>query len=202
MSHYFDESPDSPLKLYSFKETLRGRTFEFISASGVFSAKKVDFGTKLLADNMQIRSNDKVLDLGCGIGIIGIVASTITKNEVICTDINERACSIAEKNAEKINPEAYKSGRIKIKCGDMFSHLKGEKFDVILLNPPQTAGKKVCFEMIRQSKEHLNSNGSLQIVARHNKGGKTLSEKMLEVFGNMTIIAKKGGYRIYMSRNV
>jgi len=202
MSHYFEASPDSPLKLYVFREAIRNRTFEFTSASGVFSAKKIDFGTKLLANNMRIRSNDKVLDLGCGIGIIGIIASTITKNKVICTDINKRACNIARRNAEKIKPKAYKTGRIKIKCGDMFSHIKDDKFDVILLNPPQTAGKKICFEMIKQSKNHLNRNGSLQIVARHNKGGKILSEKMIEIFGNMTVLAKKGGYRVYMSLNI
>ena len=41
----------------------------------------------------------------------------------------------------------------------------------------------------------------LQIVARHNKGGKTLMEKMDEVFGNVKDIAKKSGFRVYISSN-
>ncbi|MBI2647630.1 class I SAM-dependent methyltransferase, partial [Candidatus Woesearchaeota archaeon] len=40
---------------------------------------------------------------------------------------------------------------------------------------------------------------SLQLVARHNKGGEALSDKMQEVFGNVKVIAKKAGYWVYMS---
>ena len=76
-----------------------------------------------------------------------------------------------------------------------------ENFDIILLNPPQTAGKKLCFKLIEDAKSHLLQNGSLQLVARHNKGGKELSKKMLEVFGNVKDIAKSSGYRIYISKN-
>ena len=47
---------------------------------------------------------------------------------------------------------------------------------------------------------HLEENGNLQIVARHNKGGKELSKKMLEIFGNVKDIAKASGYRIYLSQ--
>jgi 16S rRNA G1207 methylase RsmC len=53
--------------------------------------------------------------------------------------------------------------------------------------------------LIEESKNYLKQKGSLQIVARHNKGGKTLSKKMEEVFGNIKVIAKKSGYWVYMS---
>jgi len=81
----------------------------------------------------------------------------------------------------------------------MFDPVEG-KFDVILLNPPQTAGRKLCFRMIEESRKYLKKGGSLQLVARHNKGGRVLSEKMEEVFGNLETIARKGGYRVYVSR--
>jgi 16S rRNA G1207 methylase RsmC len=55
--------------------------------------------------------------------------------------------------------------------------------------------------MIEKSKDFLKPGGTLQIVARHNKGGKSLSEKMNSVFGNVEDIAKKSGYRIYISKN-
>jgi len=41
----------------------------------------------------------------------------------------------------------------------------------------------------------------LQVVARHKKGGKSLSHFMEEVFGNLTAVAKKSGYRVYVSEN-
>ena len=74
-----------------------------------------------------------------------------------------------------------------------------EEFDAVLLNPPQVAGKDVCFMLIEESFTHLNKGGNLQIVARHNKGGKTLSEKMRSVFGNVEETAKGSGYRVYLS---
>jgi 16S rRNA G1207 methylase RsmC len=75
-----------------------------------------------------------------------------------------------------------------------------KKFDVILLNPPQTAGKETCFDMIEGAKEHLKKGGTLQLVARHQKGGRALSEKMKEVFGNVGVLNRKGGYRVYCSK--
>ncbi len=82
----------------------------------------------------------------------------------------------------------------------MYKKVSG-KFDTILLNPPQTAGKDVCFEMISKAPNFLKENGLLQIVARHKKGGKALSEKMNSVFCNVKDISKKSGYRIYVSKN-
>ena len=55
--------------------------------------------------------------------------------------------------------------------------------------------------MIEKAKDHLKKGGLLQIVARHKKGGKSLEAKMKEVFGNVEAIAKKSGYRVYISKN-
>ncbi len=190
--HYFSEKQTSQFKLRTFKSTVRGKEYEFNTAPGVFSATKTDFGTKLLAEKMRIKEKDKVLDLGCGIGILGRVAATLTQNTVTLTDLNQRACRLAKMNTKGLQ-------NTKVVQGDIFQPVANEKFDAILLNPPQTAGKKLCFEMIEESKKHLNPEGTLQLVARHNKGGKTLSEKMHETFGNMETTAKKGGYRVYLS---
>ncbi|MAG77795.1 16S rRNA methyltransferase [archaeon] len=190
MSHYFSEKQESELKLKKIKEILNNREYEFYTASGVFSKKKLDFGTKVLIKNMQIKNTDNVLDLGCGIGVVGKIAAQTAK-KVILTDINKRAVKLA-----KLNTKNKKN--ITVLHGNMFEKIK-EKFTVILLNPPQTAGKKICFQMIEDSKKHLEKNGSLQLVARHNKGGKTLSEYMEKVFGNLKTLVKQGGYRVYLS---
>jgi 16S rRNA G1207 methylase RsmC len=77
--------------------------------------------------------------------------------------------------------------------------LKNKRFDVILTNPPFSAGKKVCIEMIKQSHEHLNKNGLFQLIAPHNKGGESLKKIMLAVFNNVGELEKKRGYRVYIS---
>ncbi|RME55473.1 methyltransferase domain-containing protein, partial [Candidatus Woesearchaeota archaeon] len=165
MSHYYSKKQDSRFDLIKINDTIRGFEIELTSSSGVFSKNKIDLGSKILAENMVVKKNDRVLDLGCGIGIIGIIASKLTENEVILTDINERACYLS-----KLNTKGIKN--IKVKNGDLYETVKNQKFDVILLNPPQTAGKDVCFSMIEQAKNHLVKGGSLQLVARHQKGGK------------------------------
>ena len=95
-------------------------------------------------------------------------------SEVVLTDINSRAVKIARMNKKRNRVE-----NVSFVQGDMFEKVKG-KFDTILFNPPQTAGKSICFQMIEKSKDFLKEGGTLQLVARHNKGGKSLSGKIIQ----------------------
>ncbi len=193
--HYFSRRPASKLKERKIQTFLRKKELIFYTGSSVFSPKKIDLGSKLLIEKSQVKESDAVLDLGCGYGAVGItIAKTFPKTKVIMSDVNERAVMFAKKN---IKENKVKAKAIKSDCFDKIQ----EKFDVILLNPPQTAGKKLCFKMIEEAKKHLNKEGSLQLVARHQKGGKSLQKKMEEVFGNVKAIAKKSGYRIYFSQS-
>jgi len=194
MEHYFSEKPKSKLKLNKINTILLGKNFQFYTSPGVFSKNKIDKGTKLLIEKAIIKPKQKILDLGCGYGVIAIVIKKIfPKTDVTALDINERAILLTKKNAKLNNV------KIKVIKSNLFDNIK-EKFDVILVNPPQKAGKELCFKIIEESKKHLKPNGILQLVARHNKGGKTLEKKMKEVFNNTTTLAKKAGYRVYLSK--
>tara|TARA_Y100000310_G_scaffold325241_1_gene388441 strand:+ start:2158 stop:2745 length:588 start_codon:yes stop_codon:yes gene_type:complete len=191
--HYFTKKPSSRLNLKKIKVVISGVGYEFFSGSGVFSKSKVDFGSRVLAENMLVKENDDVLDLGCGIGVIGRVAREKTKGKVVLVDINKRAVKLSKMNMKGLD-------NVEVFQGSMYENLQGRKFDVILLNPPQTAGKKVCLTLISKAKDYLKKGGSLQLVARHNKGGESLSLYMKEVYGNLETLVKKGGYRVYLSR--
>src|SRR3989338_1918041 len=80
-----------------------------------------------------------------GIGVFGKVASTLTKKEVILVDVNARAVELAKMNTKGID-------RVKIFVSDAYGKLEKQKFDVILFNPPQSAGKKLCMQMIYDAK--------------------------------------------------
>ena len=193
MEHYYSEQQKSLLNITKINQKIKGHEFGFYTAPGVFSKERIDKGTLVLAGNMAVARNQKVLDIGCGTGVLGIAAAKIFNANVAMSDINKRAVMLAKMNCKLNN----------VKCeicqGNLYEKIKQNDFDVILSNPPQTAGKEVCFQLIGQSKKYLKTNGSLQLVARHNKGGKTLSRKMQEVFGNVKVIAKKAGYWVYMS---
>ena len=193
MEHYYSKEQKSPLRLRKISQRINGKEFEFYTSSGIFSKGKVDKGALLLAENMLVDKNNKVLDIGCGIGILGIAAAKIFDANVVMSDINKRAIMLAKKNIELNNVKA------EIHQGNLYENVKDGDFDVVLSNPPQTAGKEICFKLIGDSKINLKQGGSLQLVARHNKGGKSLSKKMEEVFGNVKVIAKKSGYWVYVS---
>lgn len=198
MGHYYSEQQKSSLKIKKIKQKIRGVDFDFYTASGVFSKERIDRGTLILAENIFIDKNSNVLDIGCGIGILGIAAAKLFNADVVMSDINKRAVMLARMNIKLSNVKA------EIYQGNLYEPIRDYKnyFDAILSNPPQTAGKEICFKLIEQSKDYLKNNGSLQLVARHNKGGKMLSSKMKDVFGNVKAIAKKAGYWVYVSKKL
>jgi 16S rRNA (guanine1207-N2)-methyltransferase len=197
MEHYFSENPKSTFIKEKFETEPLGEKININSGSGLFSLKEIDFGTELLIKNAKIiNENSKILDLGCGYGIVGIALKKHNPNlDVTLVDINDRAIQLSKKNCDENDTECavYKS--------NIFTNpkLHDEKFDVILTNPPFSAGKSVCIEFIKQSYEHLNKKGLLELVAPHNKGGESLKKIMLEVFGNVDELVKKRGYRVYCS---
>ncbi len=196
MTHYYSEKQTSPLRLCKIKSALMEKVFEFYSGSGVFSKKKVDNGTRVLVENCIVKDGWKVLDLGCGYGVVGIViAKMFPKTTVLMVDVNKRALKLVKMNLELNNIE-----NAEVKYSNIYSAVK-EKFNTIIVNPPMAAGRKLCFRIIEEAKEHIEKDGLLQLIAKHRKGGKMLGEKMLEVFGNMEEKAKSGGYRLYISKN-
>jgi 16S rRNA G1207 methylase RsmC len=196
MSHYYEKKQTSPLNLQKISALILGNNIELYTGSGVFSKSGVDRGSILLANKAIIQDKWKVLDFGCGYGAIGIaVAKAYPSAKVLLSDINKRAVGLAKKNIglnSVKNASAIQS--------DLFEKIN-EKFNTILLNPPQSAGKELCIKMIEQSKEHLEKNGLFQMVARHNIGGRELEKNIIRIFGNVKEIAKKSGFRIYVSEN-
>jgi len=191
--HYYSKKQTSDLNLTKVTIRVKNIFFDMFSGSGVFSKRKLDKGTEVLLKNLDLKKNIKVLDLGCGIGIVGIYAKKMFPSiKIFFSDINERAVYLTKKNLKLHRLEAN------VKQSDSFEKID-ELFDCVLLNPPQVAGKEVCFKLIEDSYKHINSNGHLKLVARHNKGGQSYSKKMNSVFGNVVDIAKGSGYRVYLS---
>ncbi len=192
--HYYTREPTSRLKVREVVLKLKnGHEYKFKTASGVYAFRRIDKATKILVEHAIIHGK-KLLDLGCGYGVIGI---TLKKEypdlEVYMSDINKRAVEFSKINAKENNVE------VDIRWGDTYEPWKDMKFDMIMINPPIAAGKKVWMRMIREAKDHLNEGGSLQVVAFHNKGGSRIKDFMREIFGNVEDVWKEGGIRIYRS---
>ena len=194
MTHYYSEKQDSEEVKEEVRVILNEEEYIFKSSSGVFSKKKLDNASKLLIEKAQIDEKDRVLDLGCGIGVIGIILKIVKPDiDITLSDVNERALKLARENIEKYNVEG------KVLKSDLFNNIE-EEYNVILSNPPMVAGRDKSYQLIRDSYKHLKTKGSIQIVARHKKGGAMLEEKLKEVYGNCEVIGKGSGFRVYKSR--
>ncbi len=83
------------------RTNLRGKHFEFLTSSSVFSKTKIDSGTRLLIESMVLPKKGNVLDIGCGYGAVGIAAAKFNPNlHVVMTDVNLRAVRLAKQNVE------------------------------------------------------------------------------------------------------
>jgi 16S rRNA G1207 methylase RsmC len=195
---YSSKMPTSSLKTKTISVYLRGKLFEFISAPDVFSQSKIDKGTQQLIEKMDLTDSDRVLDLGCGIGVIGIVAASIISpnSQVVLTDINRRAINLTKSNLKK---NYIKNAEVR--WGDLYEPVKGDKetFDVIVTNPPVSSGMKTIFQIIEEAPLYLKSQGSLQLVIR--RGHNRVYEKLNNVFNTVLEIGKKAGYHVYKSSN-
>ena len=191
--HYYTKRPVSKPRLGLLRCRLRGHEFEFLTSSGVFSYRRIDAGTRLLIESMELPEAGAALDLGCGYGPIGIVAAKLRPRlQVWMTDINQRAIALAEKNASRNGVE-----NVHVIEGPLYEPVGGLAFDVILTNPPISAGIRKAVELIIEgATRHLRLGGSLQLVVRTTKGGRNLSMLLERYFGGFEVTARRSGYRV------
>ena len=166
--------------------------------------------TKIVSDVMKIKKNQKVLDIGTGSGILSILAAK-RGARVIAIDINKHALKCAKLNVRKNKLEK----RINIRYSNIFSNIKGRKFDIILFNPPQRNIKpksylgKACFDykmkiitnFLSNVKKFMNPNRKIYL-SYGNAGEIKKLEELIRKAGFSYIIKKKVPlgrkiYRIY-----
>ncbi|WP_405297660.1 HemK2/MTQ2 family protein methyltransferase [Methanobrevibacter sp.] len=154
----------------------------------------------LLAENLEIKPDQSVLEIGTGSGIVAMYASRLSNN-VTVTDINFDACELARKNFEDNCIEG-----IEILFGNLFEPVENRKFDVILFNTPYLPteegevlddtinyafdgglnGRKVIDLFLDEVSNHLNDGGIVQMIQSSLSG----NEETLQKFDEMGFIAE------------
>jgi 16S rRNA G1207 methylase RsmC len=194
--HYFAAHPKSKARFGLVRTHLRGRPFEFLTASGVFSKRRVDLGTRLLIESMVLPKNGCVLDIGCGYGAVGIAAAVFNPClRVVLVDVNARAVWLARQNVEKNS-----ASNAEVRRGRFYEPVKDLIFDCVLSNPPVTAGMKTVKAIILDAPKHMTCGGLFEMVLRSKVCGKRLRAVFEEAFSNVKILARESGYRVLMSR--
>ena len=192
---YFEKRPASARRPARITVTIRGRPFLFQTDAGVFSREGLDRGTELLLEAIEVGPCESILDLGCGYGVIGIVAAHLSEGgHVILTDVNERAAALA-----RANLVANGTRNAEVRIGDVYAPIDDLVFDHILCNPPIRAGRVIVDRIIAEAPSHLLDGGSLWLVARTRQGADTLRLRMTKAFDGADVVKRGSGYKVLRS---
>ena len=189
MAQYFD-NVDLKSELRKIDIRIFDMAFSFYSDNGVFCKDKLDYGTRLLLENIDWNNvSGRILDVGCGYGPIGIIASKITGSSVIMCDVNKRALHLTERNIKENNVDC------KIVESNCYENIT-DTYDTIITNPPIRAGKKIVYEIVFGAKEHLNNNGCLYLVIHKDQGAKSLVKDLEKEYITEVLEKDKGFFVI------
>jgi len=132
--------------------------------------------------------------VGCGYGPIGIsLAKEFPNIYFDLIDINLRAIDLAKRNVE-----VNKLKNISIFESNIYKMIN-TNYDCILSNPPIRAGKMIVHQILEESINYLNNNGSIYIVIQKKQGAQSAIDKLNQIYSNCEIICRDKGYYVLKS---
>ena len=166
---------------------IKDKDLKFVTESSLFSPDFIDNGTLAMLSVIDFLPSDKVLDLGCGYGVVGILAGKLIGEEkVVMCDISERAVEYAKKNAA-LNGVPH----IDIRLSDGYEKVEENDFTLILSNPPYHADFSVPKNFIEGGFRKLAMGGKMVMVTKRLDWYKN---KLISVFGGVKVQEIKGYY--------
>lgn len=177
-----------------FWKSYRLHDLNIFALPAVFSAAELDSGSALLLSTFESQSTIKgrVLDLGCGAGVIGSsLKARFPTIQLTMSDIHAMALASARRTLEENKLEGD------VVASDVFSHLN-QRFDLIVSNPPFHDGIETNYQaverLIEQAKVHINRGGELRLVANSFLPYPDLLDK---AFGCHQVLAKSTKFKVY-----
>jgi 16S rRNA (guanine1207-N2)-methyltransferase len=169
--------------------TIQGVDLRLETAKGLFSPARIDQGTLAMLRRIEFTPDDKVLDLGCGYGVVGILAARLVGPErVWLLDNDPAAVAVARRNLDL-------NGAAGARClqSDGFRDFSEAGFSKIICNPPYHANFSTPKHIIEKGFNRLTVGGGLWLVTRRQAWYRN---KLAAIFGGARVFAD-GGYFVF-----
>ena len=171
----------------SFQTTIWGNSLTFQTRPDVFSPRWADRGTLAMLNRVELTPADRVLDLGCGYGLVGIAAAkVIGQDRVTMVDNDPHAVELAKANAC-----ANGVPGIRIECGDGLAAVPDAEFSLILCNPPFHEGFSTPKRFIDEGFRRLTVGGKMVMVVKRLTWYRN---RLAAVFGGVRVMEDEGYY--------
>jgi 16S rRNA (guanine1207-N2)-methyltransferase len=169
-----------------FKAQVNGSEAIFKTAEGLFSSGKLDEGTRILLENLELSESENITDLACGYGAISVFIGKQYDCKLFLTDDDARAVKYAKENLESNGLNDFE-----VKTADCLDAFQDKKFDVVVSNPPTHQGKGVTRNMFQQSYGRLKEGGELWLVYNQNMQYK---QELSRNFEKVEVKAEKNNF--------
>ena len=191
--HYFTRHPTSPEAPRELVMHVRGAgMLRLRTDRGVFSYRRIDPGTRLLAESFQPGRARRVVDLGAGYGALGLaLALRFPELQVVLVEVNERAVRLCHANIQA-------NGLTNARCllADGPSALRSESVGAVVTNPPVRAGRHLLLGWLEAAERLLEPGGALWLVIRTRQGAESLLRWMEGRFPAADLVTRDAGYRV------
>lgn len=176
--------------------------FTLANHANVFSRQQLDIGARALLDHLPNCLGKKVVDLGCGNGILGLtLLNRYPDCQLVFVDESYMAVASAHLNVQQNMPESLQRCEFLVSnCLDGFEgEGEGEEslIDIVLCNPPfhqqNTITDHIAWQMFQDAKRVLKKGGELRIVGNRHLD---YPDKLKRLFGNCKVIASDRKFSI------
>lgn len=184
---------ESVSSLYPQKIYIEEMQKEFTHHSNLFSRNKLDIGTRFFLEHIPKISGERILDLGCANGIVGVKAKLVNpKATIIFTDDSFMAIKSA-----KVNYQNFFDDSAEFYFTNSFEDGEKNSIDLVLCNPPfhqnNTIGDYIAFQMFKDAHRTLKSGGKIRIIGNSHLG---YQHKLKKIYGNFEIVSKNDKFVI------